>query len=74
MQLAPLQFSDKRGHNVETEADGYRYIHPHSLLLKRKLYLELPPFEKHGAPCLKNMIAAADAGYGLIEFPTNPVR
>ena len=40
-----------------------------SVCLSDELYLDLPPFERHGAPCLANMQAARTAGFGFIHFP-----
>lgn len=40
-----------------------------SMLLKRDVYLRLPPFVHHGLPTLHNFQAAAERGYRLIPFP-----
>jgi hypothetical protein len=39
------------------------------MLVKRESYLSLPPFVRHGAPCLANMRAAAAQGLTLSNFP-----
>lgn len=41
------------------------YVHPATMLIDRGKYLELPPFDLHGAPCLTNFTAAAAAGWKL---------
>ena len=48
---------------------GIQYIHPSAMLLDRRKYATLPPFEHHGAPCLQNMRAATKAGYTVRDFP-----
>jgi hypothetical protein len=50
-------------------ADGHPYIHPKCALVRREAYLLLPPFERHGAPCLANERAAAAQGLALMDFP-----
>jgi hypothetical protein len=49
--------------------DTFQYVHPFFALVKRDYYLQLPPFEKHGAPCLKNEFTARKKGFGMIDFP-----
>jgi hypothetical protein len=39
------------------------------MLLRRRTYLTLPPFRRHGAPCLHNMRAAVAAGLRLAHVP-----
>lgn len=39
------------------------------MLLKRDLYLKLPPFVHHGLPALENFRAAAGRSYGLVPYP-----
>lgn len=39
------------------------------MLIKRPLYLELPPFVHHGLPALENFRAAASRGYRVAPFP-----
>ncbi|GIV58833.1 MAG: hypothetical protein KatS3mg042_1746 [Rhodothermaceae bacterium] len=39
------------------------------MLLRRAVYLQLPPFIHHGLPVLKNCAAAAERGYRLVDFP-----
>jgi glycosyltransferase involved in cell wall biosynthesis len=59
---------DGSGFNAE---EGQPYIHPKCALVDRERYLTLPPFEKHGAPCLTNQRAASEAGMRLIDFPVD---
>ncbi len=47
----------------------FQYVHPFFALVKKDLYHQLPPFEKHGAPCLKNEFAAKEKSFGMIDFP-----
>ena len=58
-----------RGFDVGTSAGAHPYIRPICMMVRRELYLQLPPFEKHGAPCLANMIAATDRGLQLVHIP-----
>ena len=58
-----------RGFDAPVQAGGHPYIRPVCMVIKRELYLTLPPFERHGAPCLKNMLAARKKTLGLIDFP-----
>jgi len=61
------------GHQIEMNRYGYHaspnarlvipYIHPAAMMLRRSLYLELPPFQHHGSPCLSTMRAAMDSGF-----------
>lgn len=62
-------FMNDRGFDVEPSPRAHPYIRPICMLVNRKAYLTLPPFERHGAPCLRNMIAADAAGLKLIHFP-----
>ncbi|MEM1041197.1 MAG: glycosyltransferase [Bacteroidota bacterium] len=57
---------------AETSSErAYTYVHPKCALVRTAPYLTLPPFAKHGAPCLANEIAAAERGLGLHPFPVN---
>ncbi|HEX9005655.1 MAG TPA: glycosyltransferase [Bacteroidota bacterium] len=62
-------FMNDRGFDVEETPGAHPYIRPICMLVHRERYLELPPFERHGAPCLANMRAAAAAGLALLHFP-----
>ncbi len=62
-------FMNRRGFDVPEGTGGFPYIRPICMLLNRQVYLELPPFRKHGSPCLRNMIAAERKGYRLIGYP-----
>jgi hypothetical protein len=60
---------NRRGFDIEESAGGVPYIRPICMLLRRDLYLTLPPFRRHGAPCLENMRAAHQQKLQLIPFP-----
>jgi hypothetical protein len=60
---------NRRGFDLPEGSIGHPYLRPICLLVRRDLYLTLPPFERHGAPCLRNMIAASQRGYALLHFP-----
>ncbi len=62
-------FMNDRGFDVEESPAAHPYIRPICMLVHRERYLGLPPFERHGAPCLANMRAAATAGLALLHFP-----
>lgn len=62
-------FMNDRGFDVEETPGAHPYIRPICMLIHRERYLELPPFERHGAPCLANMRAAAAAGLALLHLP-----
>jgi glycosyltransferase involved in cell wall biosynthesis len=64
-------FMNRRGFDVAGPGRAFPYIRPVCMLIRRSAYLGLPPFRKHGTPCLRNMIAAAAKGYRLIDFPTD---
>jgi glycosyltransferase involved in cell wall biosynthesis len=62
-------FMNDRGFDVPRSTTAHPYIRPICLMVKRNLYLRLPPFQKHGSPCLDNMVAATDAGFTLVDVP-----
>jgi glycosyltransferase involved in cell wall biosynthesis len=62
-------FMNDRGFDVIDGPDAHPYIRPICMLVKRESYLSLPPFVRHGAPCLANMRAAAAQGLTLSNFP-----
>jgi len=64
-----LVHMNRRGFDVEPGRGGIPYIRPVCMLLNRTMYLSLPAFERHGAPCLRNMAAAARRGYRLFDLP-----
>jgi glycosyltransferase involved in cell wall biosynthesis len=64
-----MTWMDERGFDLPPAGGGHPYIRPLCMLLRREIYLTLPPFERHGAPCLRNMAAAVARGYRLIDFP-----
>jgi hypothetical protein len=60
---------NRRGFDVPESPGAVPYIRPICMLLRRPLYLTLPPFTRHGAPCLANMRAAHRRGLQLLPFP-----
>jgi glycosyltransferase involved in cell wall biosynthesis len=63
-------YLDRRGFDVTMETPGaISYIRPICMLVKSELYLTLPPFERHGAPCLRNVVAAQERGLKLVQVP-----
>lgn len=60
---------NRRGFDVEESPRATPYLRPICLMVRRPVYLTLPPFRRHGAPCLANMRAAHRAGLQLIPFP-----
>ena len=62
-------FMNDRGFDVDETPGAHPYIRPICMLIRRERYLQLPPFERHGAPCLANMRAAAADGLALLHFP-----
>jgi hypothetical protein len=65
-----LFYMNKRGFVVQKDKRGaIPYIHPYCALLKKELYGTLPPFELHGSPALRNMTAAGEKGYALVDVP-----
>jgi glycosyltransferase involved in cell wall biosynthesis len=62
-------FMNPRGFDVPEREEAIPYIRPICMLIHRERYLVLPPFERHGAPCLVNMKAATARGFSLIHFP-----
>jgi len=61
-------FMDKRGFDVASGERATEYIRPICMLLRRDIYLTLPKFIMHGAPCLDNMKTAAGRGFTLVNF------
>lgn len=66
--VGKLIFLNKRGFPTDDPQKGFAYIKPFAMLLKCDIYKKLPPFKKHGSPCLENMIAAVNNGFKLINF------
>lgn len=60
---------DENGKDLRNGETGFGYIHPKCALVRKSIYINLQPFEIHGAPCLKNEKEAAVKGFKLIEFP-----
>ena len=65
-----LFYLNKRGFPSQKDRRGViPYIHPYCMLVKKELYENLPPFELHGSPALRNMTGAAEKGYALVNVP-----
>jgi glycosyltransferase involved in cell wall biosynthesis len=60
---------NSRGFDVRDGSTAHPYIRPICMLIRRQMYLSLPPFQRHGAPCLKNMLHAVRNGMTLLNFP-----
>lgn len=56
---------------VKVETGGLLYCRPVTALWDRHVYLRYPPFELHGAPCLRNEIHALRDGYTVVDFPVD---
>ncbi len=69
--VGEMTWMNDRGYDMPEYAGGHPYIRPVCMLIRRHLYLTLPPFERHGAPCLKNMQAAVQNSLQLIHYPIN---
>jgi glycosyltransferase involved in cell wall biosynthesis len=72
--VGELRYKNRFGYthaywSAEPQATWIPYTHPHAMLLDRAKYLTLAPFIHHGAPCIRNMSAARDAGYVVHHFP-----
>lgn len=68
--VGQLHHVDARGFDVPADTPGAApYVHPKCALVRREAYLALPPFERHGAPCLTNERAAAREGLALLDAP-----
>ena len=52
----------------DTEGGGIPYIRPICMLIRREMYVALPPFERHGAPCLANMKEASHRNLRLAHI------
>ena len=64
-------FLNSRGFDVAPGPRAHPYIRPICMLIRRREYLALPPFRRHGAPCLDNMRAAITAGFQLAHVPVD---
>jgi glycosyltransferase involved in cell wall biosynthesis len=53
------------------EQGGLRYVRPVTALWDRNVYLSYPPFDLHGAPCLRNELYAARDGWRVESFPVD---
>ena len=61
-----IQYVNKRGFPSESGIPVPVTAH---MLVRKRIYLALPPFEHHGSPVLKNCIKARELGYRLCAFP-----
>ncbi|NNF03196.1 MAG: glycosyltransferase [Rhodothermales bacterium] len=59
-------FVDRRGFAAE---DGFPVPVSAHMMIRRRMYTDLPPFEHHGLPVLRNCAAASDKGWQVAEFP-----
>ncbi|MBI5471218.1 MAG: glycosyltransferase [Ignavibacteriae bacterium] len=64
-------FMNSRGFDIAESPAAIPYIRPYCLMIKRELYVTLPPFNKHGAPCLANMQMAWERRFALHHFPVD---
>lgn len=70
--VGPVIYIDRYGYRPSSgEQPLHAYVHPHCALVRRSTYLNLPPFEKHGVPCLTNQLEASRRGEELIDFPVS---
>jgi len=60
---------NEKGFKTGEAGKGFPYVHPFCALFRTAVYRSLPPFEKHGSPCLTNERAAFTAGWKLSHFP-----
>jgi glycosyltransferase involved in cell wall biosynthesis len=49
--------------------DGLPIVQTPAMIIRRSMYLQLPPFEHRGMPTMKNFIAAHKRGFGFRDFP-----
>ena len=66
--IGKLIYMNARGFDIKESPGAHAYIRPICMMVNREAYLTLPPFERHGAPCLRNMIAASAAGLKLVHL------
>lgn len=70
--IGEMQNLDKYGFFADkNSAQTIDYIHPHFALIRRDFYKKLPPFLRHGTPCLNNEIRAREQGFDLVDFPVS---
>lgn len=53
------------------DPEGTPYCHPTTALWNREVYLQFPPFEQHGSPCLRNQLHAQLYGWKVRDFPVD---
>jgi hypothetical protein len=66
-----IQHIDDFGYNVPPSDASIPYAHPSCALVDVETYKQLPPFEKHGAPCISNQKAAHEQGFPATDFPVS---
>jgi len=64
-------FMNPRGFDIAESPTAISYIRPYCMVVNREYYFSLPPFSKHGAPCLANMQAAQERHLLLYHFPVD---
>lgn len=69
-QVVPVNVD---GTNVgEDYPDFIPYLHPHFAIINRDVYLRVPSFVHHGAPCIHTMVYLNNfKKFGLVDFPVN---
>jgi glycosyltransferase involved in cell wall biosynthesis len=65
----PVSFSNDGCGGPQFEGDVLHYAHPSCSIYDRDIYLTLPPFANHGAPCCYNNKEAQVRGYNIISWP-----
>lgn len=53
----------------KVDSGGTLYCRPVTALWRRNIYLQLPAFDLHGAPCLRNVLYAKRQGWTVADFP-----
>jgi len=64
--IGRINHVNKRGFPAH---DGIPIVLSPYMMLRRKMYFSLPPFEHHGMPTLKNFTAAHQQGLPVKNFP-----
>ncbi|MEM1271936.1 MAG: glycosyltransferase [Bacteroidota bacterium] len=62
---------DKMGYPARENAPVFDYVHPKCALVHRETYHTLPPFEKHGVPCLTNELEAQRRHLSFVDAPVD---
>lgn len=67
--VGQVVFTDANGHNTNNPP-YIRYLHPHFALIRKSIYLILPPIIHHGAPMIKAMNAVTtNPTTDVLNFP-----